>query len=630
MSSKNNPTEKPDDEADQRRRERALDLRDAGGLLNFLNPFGDGFLGIGWGGIMIALVALPLVYMAAKNDKIQGWIGQFFDGDQPGSGKAKIQEMMNGLEAWIEGASGGKLFSGASARLVAGLDAPTAHTHIAEKFGTAIADVIAPDAQGWDKFKTLALQANGGKITGADDFMNARVMVALITQQPELTKRLLQAAQQNSDGKSAGAMQQINSQLASIIGGEGLNILLAPQNRANTLSVLRTIKPEISGSESLILTLLDNPTYMKDGQATDDLRTFIADALNGKSLQNSPALQAAQGAVLASIGTPGAQSPAMFAPLLGAANAPAATALQQALGNRFATLLKLVSSHDSNGVITFAGDPKNTQAVKTFLNALQFEALPDSIDGATRKNLEGLRDALNHPQKLQMADVAVRSGVQLDDPLTTKMMGALSQLGTSGGMKSLLELDAGDVTQFFSDKSRVKVLKNMLYNLPEGAIAPKLLASLKHRFDALASVLADPQAVKSLKGIMRSADNVENGEISLTSAKLALTAFRAGNHAALGQMIDGSNSPVLKAHKQEIVDLMFDAEHAVDSPSQSTPLQNAAQKTLRGAKEAAEDAVYDLKRSVQMGVRTSGLDNLGSMIVNLPLIGSNTQERGGA
>lgn len=151
--------------------------------------------------------------------------------------------------------------------------------------------IVAKDEATFHEFLRVVKAANGGQI-GMNDFMNDRTITALATQMPELVRALATAATRTAPNGAANPMaDQIKTTLLTIIGGEQLNTLLSPANRANTVALMVAAAPADAGITAATLNALISRNVAANGTPSAELRRLLTAAVDGslQSLQASMA-----------------------------------------------------------------------------------------------------------------------------------------------------------------------------------------------------------------------------------------------------------------------------------------------------------------------------------------------------
>lgn len=148
----------------------------------------------------------------------------------------------------------------------------------------SIISIVAKDETTFREFLQVVKAANGGQI-GMNDFMNDRTITALATQMPELVRALATATRAAPGGAANPMADQIKATLLTVIGGEQLNTLLSPANRANTVALMVAAAPADARITAATLNALISRNVAANGAPSPELRRLLTAAVDG-SLQN--------------------------------------------------------------------------------------------------------------------------------------------------------------------------------------------------------------------------------------------------------------------------------------------------------------------------------------------------------
>ena len=181
-------------------------------FFDWINPFSgssSGSSGFSIGGIFQTLLVAVIAYVAASNEKVQGWLGQFLDekdpttGEKiPGTGAQKIKKVTDGIANWVKGNMVPD-FVKENFDVTEMMQNPNPEDSNVKAFLETLPAALQPVVK--DNLKTLTnlvLDANKdakGRMNGAqvklETFTNDKTLFALLTKQPALAKQIITALQ---------------------------------------------------------------------------------------------------------------------------------------------------------------------------------------------------------------------------------------------------------------------------------------------------------------------------------------------------------------------------------------------------------------------------------------------------
>ena len=143
-----------------------------------------------------------------------------------------------------------------------------------------VVNVIAPDAATRDKFFAAMKKGNGGKLTLSTEMLNENSLLALMTDAPEIVRGLAPLLKTGMSTNSDFS-RRATASLKKIFEGEGLTTLFNPQNRANTVALLKSVKPQGVNDAQIDAIIAKNVDT--DGTVKPALRTALLGFLTGQA-----------------------------------------------------------------------------------------------------------------------------------------------------------------------------------------------------------------------------------------------------------------------------------------------------------------------------------------------------------
>ncbi len=416
------------------------------GFLRGLNPFsGDGG-GFGLGSIFMMLLVVTGVYFLARNDGVQDFIGKWLDDDgKPGSGKEKVADFMETINAGIAS----KMPWLAKLLHIEGADLDLYDHSTPEKkkellvkneMPEAAATLIANEAD----FVQLAKDANGGAVS-ADNLLNDKTMMALLTKKPDFVKKLVPLLMPVKGGaaptdKQKEQQAKIIASLQTMMTEENIATLFNATNRKNTIAILAAMTPGKTPEQmdKEITALCD-----KNGAPTAALTTMLSTMLTpGEEGAVAPDATATAKKILndpnASVEVKKQLANAALADpekLVGAANVVPFNVLMGGLGEQKAQEFVLIAANEDKtardtAIKAFVMQKDTLPLFKVFADTANIAALPPEMQQPISK----LKEV--DPKAIDKLSEIAGNGV---DPL--KLNAIFSQPTSMGVLMQLMNAD---------------------------------------------------------------------------------------------------------------------------------------------------------------------------------------------